>query len=142
MPKWWRVGFLSVLILTFSALLTYVALLNPVFSGEHELAKVKYRETNNLPWAWADTDIECKEYISCVHISVAETKRCKNQLSIDVTITDKNDHWVGNVGMVVDSPNSASPAIIEVGVDRSDFEYFLVGDVICASSPPNQIASL
>ena len=142
MPKWWRVGFLSVLILTVGALLTHWALLDPIFSGEHELAKAEYRETNNLPWVWADPDIECNEYVSCVHISVADTKRCENQLSIDVTITDENDNWVENVGMIVNSPGKASSAVIEVGVNRSDFEYFLVGDVICTTSPPNQMANL
>jgi hypothetical protein len=63
-------------------------------------------------------------------------------LQIDVFLTDENEDWVDSAEMIIDSPRSSDAALIEVGVNREDFEYFMVGDVWCYSGVPTVEAVL
>ena len=75
-------------------------------------------------------------------LQVDETRLCKEQLQIDVFLTDKNDDWVGDAEMIIESPRSSGTALIEVGVNREDFQYFMVGEVWCYSGVPTVEAFL
>lgn len=141
MPKWWRVGFVSVFLVTVSAQIVNWTLADPFWVGQHEAVVADYTNSYSLNWHWSDNE-DCKQFESCVFIEVDETRQCKDQLQIDVYLTDKNDDWVGDAEMIIDSPKSAKPALIEVGVNREDFEYFMVGDVWCYSGLPTVEALL
>lgn len=142
MPRWWNIGFVSVLLITTGALSAHVALRDPIFEGEHEAAVAEYKESNNLDWQWASADLECQIYENCVHIEVEGTNRCTEQIKVFSYLSDKNDDWVDSADLVVDSPMAHRNAVIEVGVNRDDFEYFNVGDVRCTTGVPTIEASL
>lgn len=142
MPKWWRIGFVTLLIVTVSAQLTHWILQDPSITGENETAKVAYHDTYDLPWKWATKNLDCQQFERCVKIVVDHTDSCDSQLAIDVSISDIKDNWVDNVSMIVDSPKASLPSTIEVGVNRTDFVYFLVGAVTCTTGLPNEQATL
>ena len=50
MPKWWKIGFVSVLLVTTGAFFTHLALKDPALTGEHEAAVAEYKYENNLDW--------------------------------------------------------------------------------------------
>lgn len=141
MPMWWRVGFLSVLIVTVSAQLTHWALVDPFWQGQHEAVVADYSKSYSLNWHWSDKE-DCVQFYSCVFIEVDGTHLCKDQLQIDVFLTDKNDDWVADAELITESPRQSGRALVEVGVNREDFEYFLVGDVWCYSGLPTVEALL
>lgn len=142
LPKWWNIGFVSLLLITTGALSAHVALQDPIFEGEHEAAVTEYKEANNLNWQWASTDLECQIYENCVHLEVEGTHRCHNQIKVFMYLTDANDDWVDSADTVLQSPGKAQTVVVEVGVNRDDFEYFMVGDVWCYSGLPSVEASL
>lgn len=141
MPKWWRVGFATLLVITVSAQMVHGALADPFWEGEHEAAVADYSDAYSLNWNWSENE-DCVQFESCVFIDVDETHLCKDQLQIDVFLTDKNDDWVADGEMIIDSPRRTGRAQIEVGANRDDFEFFLVGDVWCYSGLPSVEASL
>ncbi len=141
LPKWWRVGFASLLVITVSAQMVHWALIDPFWEGQHEAVVADYTNSNSLNWHWSDNE-DCRQFESCVFIEVDETRQCKDQLQIDVFLTDKNDDWVGDAEMIIESPRTSSTELIEVGVNREDFEYFMVGDVWCYSGVPTVEALL
>ena len=128
---------MTVFAVTVCAQLTHWVLQDPSITGEHEAARVAYHETHNLPWKWATKDLDCQQFERCVKIIIQHTDRCQSQLAIDVSISDIKDNWVDNASMVIDSPTSSLPSTIEVGVNRTDFVYFLVGAVTCTTGLPN-----
>ena len=136
MSKLWRIGFLSLLVVTVGAQLTNLALQGskPKSSRVETVAEF---DSHNLQWHWAADGKECQKYDSCVFIAVEQTQLCADQLEINVHITDINDEWVANTDMVIDSPNSSKSAVIEVGANRDDFEYFMVGAVRCTTGLPS-----
>lgn len=142
MPRWWNVGFVTVFAVTVAAQLTHWALLDPSLTGEREQVVSDRKAALNLNWDWASEDIKCKQFENCVHIAVDQTKRCNDQLAIEVAITDKQDNWVDNVDMVVPSPRQSGSTVVEVGVNRDDFEYFMVGAVRCTTGLPSAEADL
>lgn len=135
MPKWWRVGFASVLIVTVSAQLAHWAFVDPFWQGQHEAVVADYSNSYSLNWHWSDKG-DCLQFDSCVLIEVDDTHRCEDQLQIDVWLTDANDDWVADGEMIIQSPRQSGPALVEVGANRDDFEYFMVGDVWCYSGLP------
>jgi hypothetical protein len=137
MTKWWKVGFASVLTLTVSAQLVHWALVDPAWGGQHAAhpESADYSEPGSLTWNWSDEE-DCQQFEACVYIEVQGTHRCEEQLFIDAAITDGNDHFVANTSMVINSPRQSGFSLIEVGVNRDDFEYWLVGDVRCTSGVP------
>ena len=141
MPKWWRVGFVSVLAVTASAQLVHWALDDPFWEAQHEAVVADYTNAYNLNWHWSEEE-DCIQFDSCVFIEVDETQLCKDQLQIDVFLTDKNDDWVADGEMIIESPRQSGRALIEVGANRDDFEYFMVGDVWCYSGLPSVKATL
>ena len=136
MPRWWRVGFLSVLVITLSAQMVHWALVAPFWQGQHEALVSEYTDEDSLDWQWGTME-DCKQFLSCVFIEVDETSRCEDQLQIDVWLTDIKDNWVADGKMIIESPKQPDSAQIEVGANREDFEYFNVGDVWCYSGVPN-----
>lgn len=141
MPKWWRVGFVSVLIVTVSAQLTHWALVDPFWLGKHEAVVADYSNSYSLNWHWSDKQ-DCVQFDSCVFIEVDGTHLCKDQLQIDVFLTDKNDDWVADAELITESPRQSGRTLVEVGVNREDFEYFLVGDVWCYSGLPTAYSNI
>ncbi len=141
LPKWWRVGFASLLVITVSAQMVHWALVDQFWQGQHEAVVADYSDAYSLNWHWSEKE-DCEQFESCVFIEVDETGLCKEQLQIDVFLTDKNEDWVGDAEMIIESPRSSSVALIEVGVNREDFEYFMVGDVWCYSGLPTVEALL
>ena len=119
MPKGWWIGLASVLVIT--------------WSWPSEAAV--YQQPGSLAWNWSEVE-DCQQFDSCVFIEVRSTHKCEEQLLIDAAITDANDDWVANVSMVINSPRQSGTSLIEVGVNREDFEYFLVGDVSCTTGVP------
>ena len=142
MPRWWNVGFVTVFAVTVAAQLTHWALLDPSLTGEHVQAASDRKAALNLTWDWASDDIQCTQFDMCVHIAVDQTNRCEDQLAIDVSLTDKKDNWVDIADMVVSSPRQPGSSVVEVGVNRDDFEYFMVGEVRCITSVPSAEADL
>ena len=142
MPRWWNIGFVSVLLVTTGALSAQIALKDPIFEGEHEAVVASYKETNNLDWRWASDDLECKTYENCVHIDVEGTDRCDEQIKIFSYLSDENDAWVDSADLVVESPLQEGSTVIEVGVNRDDFEYFNIGAVRCTTGVPTIQAEL
>ncbi len=140
LPKWWRVGFASLLVLTVSAQMVHWALVDPFWEGQHEAVVADYSDSYSLNWHWGEKE-NCEQFDKCVFIEVDETRMCEEQLQIDVWLTDKNDDWVADGEMIIQSPRQLGRALIEVGANRADFEYFLVGDVWCYSGLPNVEAS-
>jgi hypothetical protein len=136
MPRWWRVGFASVLVITVSAKMVHWALVDPFWQGQHETLVSEYTDEDILNWQWS-TDEDCKQFANCVFIEVDNTRRCEDQLEIDVWLADINDDWVAEGRMIIESPKQPGGAQIEVGANRDDFEYFNVGDVWCYSGVPN-----
>ena len=141
MPRWWKVGFVSVLVMTVSAQMVHWALVDPFWEGQHEAVVADYTDSYSLNWHWSERE-DCEQFDSCVFIEVDETHTCEDQLQIDVWLTDKNDNWVADGEMIIQSPRQPGRALIEVGANRDDFEYFLVGDVWCYSGLPSVEASL
>lgn len=141
MPKWWRVGFVSVLAVTVGAQMVHWALDDPFWEAQHEAVVADYTNAYSLNWHWSEEE-ECIQFDSCVFIEVDETQLCKDQLQIDVFLTDKNDDWVADGEMIIESPRQPGRALIEVGANRDDFEYFMVGDVWCYSGLPSVKATL
>jgi hypothetical protein len=135
MPRWWRVGFTAVLVVTVGAQMTRWALLDPFWEGQHEAVVADYTDAYSLNWHWSENE-ECLQFDRCVFIEVDETQLCEDQLQIDVWLTDKDDEWVADGEMIVESPRQSGRAQIEVGANREDFEFFLVGDVWCYSGVP------
>lgn len=142
MPKWWKISFVSVLLLTTSAFFTHLALKDPALTGEHEAAVAEYKDENNLDWNWGPAELECKVYENCVHLEVEGTARCENQIKIFMYLTDANDEWVDSADTVLQSPSKSQSTVIEVGVNRDDFEFFMVGDVRCTTGVPTVQATL
>ena len=142
MPRWWNIGFVTALLVTTGALSAHFALQDPIFEGEHEAVVAEYKEANNLDWQWASSALECQIYLYCVHIEVEGTNRCPEQIKVFSYLSDENDDWVDSADLVVDSPLSQVKAVIEVGVNRYDFEYFNVGDVRCTTGVPTIEAEL
>ena len=136
MPRWWNFGFVSVLLITTGALSAHVALQDPKVKAEEEPGVAEYKEGNNLDWQWASTDLQCQIFETCVHIEVEGTIRCPEQIKVFSYLSDENDDWVVSVDLIVDSPQLQGKAVIEVGVNRDDFEYFNVGDVRCTTGVP------
>lgn len=142
MPRRWNVGFVTVFAVMVAAHPPHWALLDPSLTGEHEQAVSDRKAALNLSWDWASDDIRCKQFEMCVHIAVDQTNRCPDQLAIDVALTDKKDNWVDNSDMILASPRQPGSTIVEVGVNRDDFEYFLVGAVRCTTGLPSAEADL
>lgn len=96
----------------------------------------------NLNWDWAEGDPECQQYQQCVFIEVEDTHLCEEQIEIDAIITDELDDWVASAAMLIESPQQSGSVLIEVGVNREDFEYFMVGRVNCNVGLPTAEAVL
>lgn len=79
---------------------------------------------------------------NCVHLQVEDTDSCPNELLVWVVITDINDDWVAAEDNVLKSPRKTKSAIIEIGVNRDEFEYFNVLDVQCTTGVPTVEAYL
>ena len=141
MSKWWRACVVVLLVVTGGAEITYWTLREP--SSQVQPARpVQVFDSHSLHWHWAHESRECQKYDSCIHIEIDQTQLCPDQLEISVAITDINDDWVANTDMVIESPNSRKPAVIEVGANRDDFEYFMVGEVGCTKGVPNEEAEI
>ncbi len=136
LPRWWNIGFVSALLTTTSALSAHVALQEPIFEGEHEAVVTEYKSVNSLPWDWNYEDLSCQEFERCVFLEVENTSKCENQIIVEAYLADKNDDWVAAADTVMPSPNAAEVALIELGVNREDFEFFFVGDVRCTAALP------
>lgn len=140
MRKPWWVAFASVLVITLGAFGTHLVLREP--EPKEAAVVAEAAGPYSLNWRWASESLECQRFDACVHIAVDQTQLCPDQLEIRVVITDSNEDWVGNADMIVDSPKSAKATVIEVGVNRDDFEYFMVGDIWCYSGVPTAEAEL
>ena len=141
MPRWWKIGFVSVLLITTGALSAHFALKDPAFTGEHEAAVAEYADSNYLYWEWSD-EVGCEIYERCQFIEVEGTDRCPEQILIQMHLEDINDEWVDSASTVMHSPGQKGSARIELGVDRTDFEYFVVGNIRCTAAIPNVEAGL
>ena len=136
MPKWWKIGFASVLLLTTGAFFTHLALKDPALTGEHEGTGAEFKSETSLPWDWSYEELTCKEFDRCVFLEVENTSKCKNQTIVEAYLADANDDWVATADTVMPSPNASDVALIELGVNREDFEFFFVGDVRCTAALP------
>ena len=142
MPRWWKIGFKSVFLITSGAMSTHLALKDPALTGEHDAVVAEYKDDVDLSWEWASSELECEIYENCVHLDVKETARCVEQVQIFVYLTDENDDWVDSANTVIQSPGQSGSATVEIGVNRDDFEYFMVGDVRCTTGVPTLEALL
>lgn len=140
--KSWKIGFVSVLLITSGAFFTHLALKDPALTGEHEAVVTEYKDEHNLDWQWGPAEVECQIYETCLHLEVEGTAKCENQIKIFIYLTDANDDWVDSADTVLQSPGKAQTAVVEVGVNRDDFEYFMVGDVRCTTGVPTVEAAL
>lgn len=136
MPKWWNMGFAWVSLITASAFNVHLVSKDPALTAEHDAAVAEYKEKRNLDWDWASSDLECQVFENCVHLEIQSTARCENQLKVFMYLTDEHDEWVDAADTVLKSPREDGSAIVEVGVNRDDFEFFMVGDVRCTQSVP------
>lgn len=136
MPKWWNMGFSLMSLITASAFSVHLVLKDPALTGEHDTAVVEYTEKSKLDWDWASSDLECQLFKNCVHLEIQSTARCENQLMVFMYLTDEHNEWVDAADTVLKSPREDGSAIVEVGVNRDDFEFFMVGDVRCTQSVP------
>ena len=141
MPKWWKIGFVSVLLVTTGASSAHVAMREPALETGAVQAS-SYPEDNGLDWNWGPEDQPCEIYETCQIIEVFETARCSKQIEIELHLEDAKEQWVDAVPMVILSPMNSEPALIEIGVDRTDFEYFAIGEVRCTASAPTVEATL
>ena len=96
----------------------------------------------NLNWDWAEGEPDCQQYLQCVFIEVDDTQLCDEQIEIDAIITDEHDDWVASAAMLIESSRKTDRALVEVGVNREDFEYFMVGRVNCNVGLPTVEALL
>lgn len=136
MPKWWNIGFAWVSLITASAFSVYLVLKDPPFIAEYEGEVAESKEERNLDWDWASSDRECQIFENCVHLEIQSTALCENQILVIMHLTDEHDDWVDSADTVLKSPREDGPAIVEVGVNRDDFEFFMVGDVSCTTGLP------
>ena len=142
MPKWWKIGFVFVLLVTTGAFFTHLALQDPALTGEHAAAVAEYKAQANLAWDWNYEGLTCKEFDRCVFLEVENTSKCENQIVVEAYLADANDDWVAAADTVIPSPNASDVALIELGVNREDFEFFFVGDVRCTAALPTVEATL
>lgn len=132
---------MGLLVVTFGAQLTNWAMQGSE-PGSVNSQSVAAFDSHTLQWRWASDDLECQKYDSCVFIEVEQTQLCPDQLEIHVHIIDINDDWVANTDIIVNSPNTNQSAVIEVGANRDDFEYFMVGDIGCTVGLPSAESKL
>lgn len=142
MPKWWWVGLASVLLVTTAAFFTHLALKDPALTGEHEAAVAEYQAGTSLPWDWNYEELSCIEFDRCVFLEVENTSNCEDQIIVEAYLADAYDDWVAAADTVMPSPNATDVALIELGVNREDFEFFFVGDVRCTAALPTVEAEL
>lgn len=141
MPRWWRAGFASVLLVTIGALGFQIALREPNTDAA-QVEKSLFEEHDSLVWSWGPDGRACEIYDHCAFIEVLETARCVQQLSIELWLEDAKENLVATVPLVMNSPRQGGPTLIEVGVNRDDFEYFVVGAVQCTKTAPTVEAEL
>ena len=142
MPKWWKIGFASVLIFTAGAFFTHLALKEPAITGEHEVAGAENNTEGSLPWDWNYQELTCKEFDRCVFLEVENTNKCENQIIVEAYLADANDDWVAAADTVMPSSRSSAVAIVELGVNREDFEFFFVGSIHCVDALPTGMSNL
>jgi len=79
----------------------------------------------------------CSNYDFCKSVVIYESDKCANQVDIIFNWFDINDQWITGSSNVINSPDSAGMALVEVGLDSvseadvSAFEYFEVFQVSC-----------
>ena len=127
-----------VMLLAYSTLFIFLGV---SFSNQYNYSESP-EESLSLDWTWGPDELECKIYQNCVHLEVEDTDSCPNELLVWVVITDINDDWVAAEDNVLKSPRKTKSAIIEIGVNRDDFEYFNVLDVQCTTGVPTVEAYL
>lgn len=127
-----------VMLLAYSTLFIFLGV---SFSNQRNYSQSP-EESLSLDWTWGPDELECKIYQNCVHLEVEDTDSCPNELLVWVVITDINDDWVAAEDNVLKSPRKTKSAIIEIGVNRDDFEYFNVLDVQCTTGVPTVEAYL
>jgi hypothetical protein len=135
MPTWWKFGFVGSLIVMASAFTVHVALDKPKVVGSHQIVSFGDEAIQTLSWGWGPDEISCKEFDSCLSIEVHDTDSCEQQLEITFDLTDEHDNLIASEKMVIESPEKSEPTLIEIGVNRNDFEYFVMRDVMCTSAP-------
>lgn len=135
MPKWWKIGFAFVLLVTTGALSAYVALQEPTLDEEISAQVAEYADTDYLYWDWADEAV-CDLYERCQFIEIYNTARCADQILVPMRLEDANEDWVAAASTVMRSPGKHGGVLVELGVNRTDFEYFAIGDVRCTSALP------
>jgi hypothetical protein len=136
MPKWWKVGFASVSLVTAGAFCTHLAIGEHTLTNEHEGVVAEYKSETILTWDWNYEELSCQEFDRCVVLQVENTKKCENQIFVEAYLADENDDWVAAADSVMPSPKLADITLVEIGVYREDFEYFFVGEVRCTSKLP------
>lgn len=142
MQTWWKFGFVGSRLVVASAFAMYVALDKPEGVGSHQIVSFGDKALQTLSWGWGPDEISCKEFDRCLTIEVHDTDSCKQQLEITFDLTDENDNLIAYEKMVIESPHKSEPTLIEIGVNRNDFEYFVMSEVMCTSSPLTKTADL
>lgn len=141
MPRWWKIGFVSVLLITTGALSAHVALQEPKIDLPVPSEVAEYADSDYLYWDWAE-ETDCEIYERCQFIKIYDTKRCPQQILVPMRLEDANDDWVAAESRVIRSPMQDDAVTVELGVDRTDFEYFVVGAIRCTTAIPTVEATL
>jgi hypothetical protein len=79
----------------------------------------------------------CQLYEFCTNVVIYESDACKEQIQIDINWWNIEEEWLAGATNVIDSPDAAGSAFVEVGLDSvadidvSAIEYFEVFEVFC-----------
>jgi hypothetical protein len=143
LPRWWKIGFTALLLITTGAFSATLALEKPSINTapQNEPASTSEEPDESLTWDWSE-DFVCDLYALCQVIDVEDTASCPDQISVDVYLTDKNDDWLSDASVILNSPQEIGATPIELGSEEIEFEYLYVGDVKCTTGLPTLEAGL
>lgn len=141
MPRWWKFGFISLLVITSGAFVVHVALNEPPSGGGASVAVPEHKDSEFLNWDWSEEE-SCEIYERCQFVELIGTHLCPEQILIQMHLEDEKDEWVDSASTVIQSPGIKDSARIELGVNRTDFEYFVIGNIRCTSALPTVFAQL
>lgn len=146
MPKWWRVCAAGLVVVTAVAFGVHLSMREGGVGSSVVEAAASELPENELTWRWEPAELEpaggCAKFENCVFVQVEDTARCGLRLQVDMYLTDAHDNYVAYADSVIVSPQVAEPVVIELGVDRDDFEYFAVSSISCTASAPNGVGGV